>query len=178
MRLLPAAIFVALLLAGAVLPGVSAAQDVYAFRWEGSAGYRVDGILSVDPAQAVDGIVTEEAVTCFAITGWQDGRQIGSWLLSELTPETDWNLNLDIRTGQFRMGGHSSGPDGQAWNMDGGGTSCGPGGFGFNAGDAGQDLCLDGDYILASQVPPATPLAISPYAGTMPPGACRVVPLS
>jgi hypothetical protein len=61
----------------------------------------------------------------------------------------------------------------QAWNMDGFGRNCGPGGFGFNIGGAAQDICVDGRLIVASQVPPPTPLAATPAPGlSFPPDAC------
>jgi hypothetical protein len=49
------------------------------------------------------------------------------------------------------------GPFNQGWNADGTATDCGPGGFGFNAGNFAQDFCLDGVWIEASGVPPETP---------------------
>jgi hypothetical protein len=37
-------------------------------------------------------------------------------------------------------------------------TNCGKPGFGFNSGNYAQDICVNGTYIQASSIDPATPL--------------------
>lgn len=145
------------LLAG-VFPALpAAAQSVaYSFEWTGSGGYAMRGALSF-PADLMGAQrVFEDDVDCFVIEGYRDGQPIGRWALGMLTEETTWFLTFDPVLEEFVVWGPAA-PMPQAWNMDGGGYNCGADGFGFNIGNAAQDLCLDGDLLVESQVMPATP---------------------
>lgn len=134
-----------------------AAQDVaYAFEWEGAGGYTMRGGLAFDESRAEDGLVTEDEVQCFYIEGYRHGAPIGRWALQMLTEETTWAMTFEPVSGQFVVFGDGA-PMPQAWNMNGFGTDCGEGGFGFNIGNAAQDLCLDGELQVESQVAPSRP---------------------
>jgi hypothetical protein len=90
-----------------------------------------------------------------------------------LRPETTWVLTFDAATGSFAPWGPGAEMP-QAWNMDGGGYDCGAGGFGFNIGNAAQDLCIDGQLIFDSQVTPERPFPAQPAPGfAFPADACR-----
>lgn len=134
--------------------GMAAAEpETWAFEWQGSGGYAVRGGLSYDSAAVQGPFVVEGDVTCFVIEGTRDGAAVGRWALGQLNEETTWRLHFDPARGSFLVEG-----DGiwmpQAWNMDGEGIDCGAGGFGFNIGNAAQDICLDNRLIVESQVTP------------------------
>lgn len=138
--------------------GPSRAEEaVFSFSWQGGGGYRMDGALSFDAALIGQGIVTWEAVQCFVIEGRRDGEAIGRWALGMLTEDTTWELAFDPRAPGFLVYSPLT-PSPQEWNMNGYGTDCGAGGFGFNIGNLAQDLCLDGRLLVESRVPPATPI--------------------
>ncbi|MGX9355211.1 hypothetical protein ACS3SW_08630 [Roseobacteraceae bacterium S113] len=152
----------------------AAAQEVtYRFSWEGGGGYAMSGAFSYDPAEIADGIVREGDLTCFAVAGAKDGAVLGSFELSEVTPETTWVFTFFPLIHSFAtFDAHFPMP--QAWNMDGFGFNCGPGGFGFNIGSAAQDLCFDGQLLVESQVPPDRPFrAMRDDGHAYGPGACR-----
>jgi hypothetical protein len=147
----------ALAFALAVLPSLARADmATWRFEWQGAGGYSMAGALGVPADLAgVDRLTGDDAM-CFQIEGFRDGASIGRWALSMLTEETTWALAFTPAESAFVV----YGPDEimpQAWNMDGWGTDCGPGGFGFNIGNAAQDLCLDGALVTASQVDPSRP---------------------
>lgn len=145
---------VLVLLCAELCSGPAMAEEVtWRFTWEGEGGYVVRGGMSYD-AQTVTGpLVTAGDVTCFFIEGSRDGAVVGTWGLTQLNEETWWKLHFDPASAQFLVEGMGVDMP-QAWNMDGFGTSCGPGGFGFNIGNAAQDLCVDGALIVESQVDP------------------------
>ena len=134
------------------LAAMPAHAEVYSFCWPGSGGYAVTGTMEVPDI----GLVTQDDVTAFTITGWHDGVRIGSWDLAELTPTTSWVLSFDTRTMSFPMGGGYGAY--QAWNAGGGADDCGTPGFGFNAGNNAQDICLDDTWITESMVDRNRPL--------------------
>jgi len=135
----------------------AAAQTVaYSFVWQGGGGYSMRGGLSFDAALMGGQLVLEDDVQCFVIQGFRGDEPIGRWALGQLTEETTWRLTFDPVTERFPVWGPDT-PMPQAWNMDGGGYDCGDGGFGFNIGNAAQDLCLDGTLLVDSQVAPARP---------------------
>lgn len=142
-----------LVLALTLLPALASAETV-SFCWQGAEGWSMTGTFT--HADDGDGLVTGEEVTKFRIRGYRQGAEVGSWDLSQRRPETVWNLNYDIAARAFLVGGYSYTPQGQAWNMSGDGT-CGAGGFGFNAGAASQDLCLNGVWLIESGVAPDRP---------------------
>jgi hypothetical protein len=151
----------------------AAAELAYRFTWLGAGGYALTGALSFDARFAEAGLVGAGDLTCFVIEGRRDGQEIGRWALGALTPQTTWRLHFDPAAPGFVVEGQGIAMP-QAWNMDGAGTDCGPGGFGFNIGNAAQDLCLDGRLLTASQIDPERPFPAEPAPGfAFPPDACR-----
>lgn len=130
-----------------------AEQVTYEFQWVGGGGYGLSGAMSYDSAAISGPIVTEDDVTCFVIEGRHNGQPIGRWALGHLTSDTTWQLTFLPAQSAF-VGYNPITPMPQAWNMDGAGRNCGAGGFGFNIGNAAQDICVDGRLILESQAPP------------------------
>ncbi|MGR3376443.1 hypothetical protein [Salipiger abyssi] len=128
----------------------------YRFEWQGSGGYAMRGALSFDAALLGREEVRASDLTCFVIEGYRDSEPIGRWALGMLNEETTWSLSFRPSGPEFIVFGPGH-PMPQAWNMDGAGTDCGPGGFGFNIGNAAQDLCLDGRLVIGSQVDPSRP---------------------
>ncbi|WP_138472099.1 hypothetical protein [Poseidonocella sp. HB161398] len=152
---------------------VRAEHVVHVFQWQGNGGYAMEGALAYDSALARDGLVTGAEIDCFFILGRHDGAEIGRWSLGELDAGTDWIVTFLPGLGAFAVYSPVTAMP-QAWNMDGTGTSCGAGGFGFNIGNAAQDLCLDGQLLAESQVAPerAFPATPAPAEYVFPPGAC------
>ena len=154
-------------------PSVTAAQEArYGFRWEGAGGYAVTGALAFDPALIAGRIVRETDVSCFVIEGFREDAPIGRWALGDLNEETTWRLFFDAGAEEFLVEG-----DGvrmpQAWNMNGRGNDCGEGGFGFNLGNLGQDLCLDNTILVESPIASDVPFpALRDDAMSLPVDAC------
>lgn len=144
----------------------------HSFCWIGAADYRVEGTITYP--DALDGLVTEDTVTGFRITGWRGGDYLGEWSLEERRPDTSFTLRFDTRTLAFPMGGFREEGTYQEWNADGTATDCGDPGFGFNGGNRAQDVCVDGQFIEESGIDPDTPLAISPGGST----PCGPLPMS
>ena len=148
----------------------------WAFAWQGAGGYEMRGALRFDAAQA-GRIVRETDLSCFVIEGTRDGDPVGRWALTMLGVDTTWRLHFDAQAGVFLVEGDGAWMP-QAWNMDGTGDDCGPGGFGFNIGNYAQDLCIDDTLIVASQVDPFTPFPAARNDGyTFPRDACILPPL-
>jgi hypothetical protein len=163
----------ALLLSALALPAQAVARDVtYGFCWRGAEGYRIEGVITY-PATA-RGILTEDDVTDFVITGWRDDAYLGRWSLDQLTPETSWTLRFDADRLEFPMGGIPSEGTYQEWNANGYADDCGDPGFGFNGGNRAQDVCVDDTFIDESGVDPDTPLRVSPD----PADPCGPIPMS
>lgn len=150
-----------------------ASELAYSFFWQGEGGYALSGALSYDATFGTDGLVRGDELTCFVTEGLKDGVPIGRWALGDLNEDTSWKLTFDPSRPAFVVEGEGIDMP-QAWNMDGFGTDCGAGGFGFNIGDAAQDICLDGTLIVESQVDPYRPFPVSPAPGfVFPRDACR-----
>ena len=147
----------AAVLAAAATPSV--ADTAWAFCWIGAAGYTMEGTIGY-PDDAT-GILTEDDVTAFAITGYRDGVPLGSWSMAARAPETTFTLRFDADRLAFPTGGSRAMGTYQAWNADGTVDDCGDPGFGFNGGNNAQDVCVDGAFREESGVPPATPLQVS-----------------
>jgi len=147
-----------LALSVACLPAAASAAS-YEFTWTGSNGYRVEGALAISDTLTRSDLITTHDVECFRITGYHNDRLLGHWNLGDLTPETSWNVNFKPKALRFPMGGSSLGREGQEWNMNGNGNSCGPDGFGFNSGTFAQDICVNGRIIVPSQVSRYKPLS-------------------
>ncbi|MBP0482284.1 hypothetical protein [Sagittula salina] len=150
---------------------VRAEEAVWQFLWQGGGGYTVRGGLSYDASLVTGAVVRGDDLTCFFIEGLKDGGPVGRWGLAMLNEKTWWRLNFAPVPGAFLVEGMGVDMP-QAWNMDGFGTSCGAGGFGFNIGNAAQDICIDGTLIVESQIDPfrsfpaerAPGLRFPPYA--------------
>ena len=166
------AVLFLLLFAGAA----SAEPATWRFSWEGEGGYALRGALRYDTAET-GRIVRETDLSCFVIEGMRDEVPVGRWALTELTNETTWRLHFDAEAGAFLVEGDGAWMP-QAWNMDGTGDDCGPDGFGFNIGNAAQDLCLDNRLVVASQVDPFRPFpAVRDDKAELPGDACYAPPL-
>lgn len=164
-------------LAGGLLclsAGATSAEEArYRFEWQGGGGYVMRGGMSFDAELLGGGIVMASDLTCFFIEGSRDGDPVGRWALSMLNEETSWVLTFLPQSSEFAVFGEGAMMP-QAWNMDGFGTDCGAGGFGFNIGDAAQDICLDGALITESQVDPYRPFPAAPAPDfDFPRDACR-----
>ncbi|PYE83674.1 hypothetical protein [Pseudoroseicyclus aestuarii] len=146
------------LIAALTLAAAPAQAERLHFCWVGEAGFTMTGSMVVPDDRLDGGIVTEEDVTAFAIVGYRDGRQVGKWSLREMEPETSWVLTFDSEAMEFVMPGTS---ESQAWNANGAVNDCGNPGFGFNAGNGGQDVCVDGVFEYDSTIEPTTPLPAS-----------------
>lgn len=171
---------VAPVLALALLPAAGAAQDgaaAWRFKWLGANGYRMTGAMALEPGRETAPIVEAEDVSCFVIEGFHDGAPIGRWMLGDLHEETTWILTFFPREDAFAVSGeHGSMP--QGWNMNGAGNDCGAGGFGFNLGNIGQDLCVDNALRRESRVGSYRPFeAVRDDDVTFPPGACKGPPV-
>lgn len=154
-----------------------AQSAVYGFEWRGGGGYSLRGALSFDAQLLSNSRVLQNDIECFEINGFRDGAPIGRWALGQLTAETTWILTFDSAAEELVVFGPGD-PMPQAWNMDGFGMNCGAGGFGFNIGNAAQDICLDGELIIESQVPPPTPISTRRLGSfEFAPDACRGVQL-
>lgn len=131
------------------------AAEVY-ICWLGAGGYTMTGRMTFPDALLDTPLVTHNDLTSFRITGYFEERVIGKWDMAERTPQTSWLLRYEPRTSSFPLVGF----DGlyQMWNANGEVTDCGVPGFGFNAGNGGQDFCIDNTFILSSSIPPDTPL--------------------
>ena len=158
--------------AALILLATPATAETYAFCWVGAAGYTMEGVIGYP--DGASGIVTEDDVTAFAITGYRDGVPVGSWSLADRTPETTFELRFDADRLAFPTGGSRAGGTYQAWNADGEVENCGDPGFGFNGGNNAQDVCVDGTFIEASGIAPDTPLTVAPD----PSNPCGPLPLS
>lgn len=138
------------------------AADV-SFCWIGNSGYSMVGQMAIQPAAMSKRIVTEADITQFEIIGYHDGQMLGRWDIGQLSAGGTWHLRFDTIQQQFLTGGSFPTQASQGWNADGAVRNCGIDGFGFNSGNAGQDICVNGEYIADSTVPPDTPF----FAGDM-----------
>lgn len=168
-----------LVLTALVPVAASADMAVWRFDWQGAGGYSMLGALAVDAGLAAAELIDGEDVACFQIEGFLNGESIGRWALGMLTDLTTWTLSFQPADGAFVVYGPEAFMP-QAWNMDGFGTDCGAGGFGFNIGNAAQDLCLDGKLLVESQVDPSRPFSAWRHDGyPFPADACRpTVPIA
>lgn len=144
-----------------LLSAQGAIADTYRFTWYGGGGYTMSGAVAF-AASGGKGLLTEDDVQCFEITGFRNGQQVGRWALAQLTPTTDWTLLFDPTGPRFVVSDGTGPSMPQAWNMNGLGVNCGPGGFGFNLGNAAQDICLNDRLVIESQIASATPLPAMP----------------
>jgi len=124
--------------------------------WRGANGYIMTGQFEYPDALAARAVIREDDLVAFRIEGFRDGVLIGAWSLDQLEPGTSWLFRYDPGRHIFPL----SDPGGlyQMWNANGMVNDCGTPGFGFNAGNGGQDICLDDTFLTASTIDPATPL--------------------
>ncbi|WGW05292.1 hypothetical protein [Tropicibacter oceani] len=145
----------------------------YRFVWTGAQGYSMTGAMSFDSAFLTRDMVREGDLSCFHITGFFEGQQIGRWALTMLNEDTSWRLHFVPRESAFVVEGRGI-PMAQAWNMNGAGDDCGEGGFGFNLGNLGQDFCRNDEPLFASRIDPFTPFpAVRDDDYVFPAGACN-----
>ena len=126
--------------------------------WVGANGYTMTGRMSLPDEAMFKTIVTEDDVTRFKISGYLNGTLIGTWDSRQRKSGDTWHLRFDPAGLVFPTGARFAATASQGWNTDGSGSNCGAQGFGFNTGDYGQDLCLNGVYVEQSTVAPDTPL--------------------
>ena len=150
----PAPRRIALALAATLAAAPLSAAEVF-ICWIGNGGYTMNGRMEY-PDSLQGRIVRQDDVTAFEITGYFEGRRIGHWSMADLTPETSWLVQYDSQGGYFPL----VGADGlyQMWNANGFVDDCGVGGFGFNSGNGGQDVCIDNTYIASSTIDWDTPI--------------------
>ncbi len=160
------------------MAGAAVAEPVtYAFEWTGGGGYAVKGALQYDSAAISGPFVLAQDLSCFVIEGSKEGAPVGRWALTMLNEETSWRLHFDPVSGAFLVDGQGIWMP-QAWNMNGEGNDCGKGGFGFNIGNAAQDICIDNKLIVESQMAPAEPFpAIRVEDFDFPADACTAPPM-
>ena len=123
--------------------------------WRGANGYTMTGVLTYPDRLAGAELIDQGQVEELRITGWLNGLMLGFWTSADVTPETSWQLWYSPREGRFPLIGSGIY---QAWNADGAVDDCGSPGFGFNAGNGGQDICVDGVFVTASTIAWDTPI--------------------
>lgn len=126
------------------------------FCWQGGGGYTMTGRFSFPDNLANAALIREDDVTEFEIIGYFEGEYVGSWDAMGRNDDTSWLLQYDPRRGYFPLKGFSGLY--QMWNANGFVDDCGTPGFGFNAGNGGQDVCVDGTYIATSTIAWDTPI--------------------
>lgn len=152
------------LVLGLILAAGPVAAETRYICWQGANGYAMTGSFSF-PDNLTGGLVTEADLTDFRIKGWLDGQPIGAWDMREATPFTSWMLRYDAGRDEFRLGDTDTGLY-QMWNAGGSADDCGTPGFGFNAGNNAQDLCLNDTWVVDSMVDPMRPILGRPRPGS------------
>lgn len=146
----------AVITATVILSAGSAWGEVRHICWRGANGYTMTGHFEYPDTLSGKSLIRESDLLEFHIEGFHDGVSIGQWSLDDLGPNTSWLLRYDPLRHIFPLT-DSSGLY-QMWNANGGVDDCGTPGFGFNAGNGGQDICIDDTFVTASTIDPATPL--------------------
>ncbi|SHI57977.1 hypothetical protein [Wenxinia saemankumensis] len=157
----------------ALLAGPGAAETRH-LCWRGEGGYTMTGSFTFPDSLATATFVGEGDVTAMSIEGFRDGAPLGSWTLDPAAPPRSWLLRYNAAEGRFYLGDTGDGLY-QMWNADGYVDDCGSPGFGFNAGNGGQDVCVDGVYQAESTIFWDTPLLS--YAAPRDPLTCSNAPL-
>ena len=156
------------------LMGSTAAAETRYLCWRGNGGYTMTGRFTFPDSLATADLVTGAQVEEFEIEGFLDGEPVGRWSLADRTAQTSWLLRYSPVQGRFLVGDLDDGLY-QMWNGSGDVDDCGTPGFGFNAGNAGQDVCIDDTYIWQSTIDPLTPLLT--YNAPRDPRTCSNEPL-
>ena len=144
-----------------ILSASIARSAEYNFCWTGSNGYTINGKFEVPDEIGTSRIVTERDLTKFKISGYHEGHFLGSWNASHRAAGTTWHFRFDPVNMTLPTGGQFSSPESQGWNANGQVDDCGSPGFGFNAGDFAQDICLNGQFVLASSVEATSPIHVT-----------------
>lgn len=139
--------------------GSTASAADLSFCWIGNNGYTMVGKMQVAPDAMSKPLVTEHDLNAFKIAGYHNGQLLGSWNMADAAADSTWHLRFDPQSMTFLTGQSFPTTKSQGWNANGAVRDCGAPGFGFNAGNAGQDICVNGQYVAESTVPPETPLA-------------------
>lgn len=155
-------------LAALLLLPLQANAQSYEFCWTGAKGFHIYGQMIVTPNANMQALLTETDLSAFKIAGFHDGLPIGTWSLADLTEYTAWRLNFDPLSSTFPIGGLAPNGAGQRWNASGQMDDCGAPGFGFNAGNFSQDLCLNNTWLEDSIIDPDVPFLAYP-TGEAPP---------
>lgn len=135
----------------------------FQFCWVGANGYTMEGVIEFPDAFLNTGLITETDVTGFQIIGFLDGVALGSWDMADLTAQTSWTLRFDTDALRFPTGGIRQDNTYQEWNANGQVNDCGAvDGFGFNAGNYAQDVCVNNVWIEDSSIDPQIPLFAQP----------------
>jgi len=126
--------------------------------WTGGSGYTMTGRMELPERAMRKSMVREDDITAFKITGYHNSVRVGSWNLVDLTPTTSWSLYFDPQSFTFPTAIDLNRSVTQEWNANGDVDDCGNPGFGFNAGNFAQDVCINGVYIEPSSIDPDTTL--------------------
>jgi hypothetical protein len=124
--------------------------------WTGGNGYTMTGRMELPDSALRKSMVREDDITAFKITGYLNGTRVGSWNLIEKSASTSWALYFNPTTFTFPSAGDLNRQVSQEWNANGNVDDCGTPGFGFNAGNFAQDVCINGQYIEPSSIDPDT----------------------
>lgn len=133
-----------------------AQADVLNFCWTGGSGYTMTGRMELPDAAMRKAMVREGDITAFKITGYLNSVKVGSWNMRNRTADTSWALYFDPQTLTFPNAIDLNQGVTQEWNANGDVDNCGSPGFGFNAGNFAQDVCINDTYIEPSSIDPAT----------------------
>ena len=146
------------LLALCLLAAPASAETRY-LCWRGANGYSMTGTLTFPDRLAGAELIDQDQVDRLVIEGFHEGAPLGRWDSAERGPETSWLLRYAPRKGRFPLIGSGLY---QAWNANGAVNDCGTPGFGFNAGNGGQDVCVDGVFRTDSTIAWDTPILTYP----------------
>ena len=136
--------------------GQSAHAGTLNFCWTGGSGYTTTGRMVLPDSAMAKPMVREDDIITFKITGYLNSVRVGSWSLAALNKNTSWALYFDPTTFTFPTAIDLDIPVSQEWNANGDVDDCGTPGFGFNAGNFAQDVCINGQYIEISSIDPET----------------------
>ena len=126
--------------------------------WTGGSGYTMTGRMELPDSAMRKSMVREDDVSAFKITGYLNGVRVGSWNMRDRTADTSWALYFDPQSFTFLTAFDLGRQVSQEWNANGNVDDCGTPGFGFNAGNYAQDVCINGVYIEPSSIDPETTL--------------------
>jgi hypothetical protein len=138
--------------------GQAAQADVLNLCWTGGSGYTMTGRMELPASAMRKSMVRETDIAAFKITGYLNSVRVGSWNLMNKTPTTSWALYFDPATFTFPTAIDLNLQVSQEWNANGDVDDCGNPGFGFNAGNFAQDVCINSQYIEPSSIDPGTTL--------------------